>query len=113
VVVEFSLATGGNGCGNGWVFGASYSLVVVVSVTWWVVEQPTRQNIANPAQPEMTALTGLFIDVYPYDVNRFEFRHFHAYGKSGFTFSRFAAVHACDDGASCLDRKFELENPSA
>src|ERR1700730_2059315 len=32
---------------------------------------------------------------------------------AGFTFSRFAAVRACDDGGSSLDRKFELENPPA
>ena len=38
---------------------------------------------------------------------RFEFRHSHAYGKSGFTFNGFATVGACDDGGSCLDLKSE------
>jgi hypothetical protein len=64
VVVVFPL----DGGGTGGVSDVSYSLVVVVSVTWWVVEQPTRQKIAKPAQPAMAALTARFIDVYSYSI---------------------------------------------
>jgi hypothetical protein len=69
VVVAFPLDEGG----TGGVVGASYSRVVVVSVTWWVVEQPTRLKIAKPAQPAMAALTARFIDIYSYSSRIFYF----------------------------------------
>ncbi len=63
VVVVFPLDGGGTGG-----VSVSYSLVVVVSVTWWVVEQPTRHKIAKPAPPAMAALIARFIDMYSYSI---------------------------------------------
>jgi hypothetical protein len=60
----FPLDTGGTGR----VFGASYSLVVVVSVTWWVVEQLTKHNIAKPTPPAIAAFAARFIDLYSYSL---------------------------------------------
>jgi hypothetical protein len=64
VVVVFPLDGGGTGG-----VSVSYSLVVVVSVTWWVVEQPTRHKSAKPVQPAMAALIARFMDMYSYSIS--------------------------------------------